>query len=482
MGESDAETGEKPESGPVKRVVVVGGGVTGLATAFRVLTGGKNGERVELTLVEASGRFGGKINTVREDGLILDGGPDAFVANKPFATRLCRDLGLGDRLIETIAENRRVYIQRNGKLHPLPEGVVLGIPTRILPMATSPLFSKRGLARMGLDLLLPRGDDPDESMGSFVERRLGREALDRLAEPLLGGIYVGDPRKLSIRATFPQLAELEDAHRSLVLGTLKTRKLPKHGPPPSAFYSLVSGMSELPETLAKRVGELGATIRTNTKVERIAEDGGKYRVTVRGPSGDEDVLVADHVVLGVPAAVAAPLLAPIEPVASEILGGIEYVSSATCLLAYPRSAIPHPMDAVGALIPKTEGPRILAISFMTSKWPGRGPADTAVIRVFFGGYEREADVTVDDATMLATAKRDLATVLGARGEPKLARFFRYVKANPQPFVGHLARMRRVREAIAKHPGLHIGGMAYDGVGIPDCARQAEEIARRILSH
>jgi oxygen-dependent protoporphyrinogen oxidase len=468
--------GERP-----LEVLVIGGGVTGLATAFRVLSGSKNGRRVAVTLVESSDRFGGKINTVREEGLILDGGPDAFVANKPFATRLCKDLGLGDRLIETIPENRSVYIQRKGRLHKLPEGVILGVPTRILPMVTSPLFSKRGLARMGLDLVLPKGRDPDESMASFVERRLGREALDRLAEPLLGGIYVGDPHKLSIRATFPQLAELEDAHRSLMLGTLKTRKLPKHGPPPSAFYSLKSGMSELPETLAKRVGELGATILTKTRVTDIAERSGGYDVTVRDADGNERTLSAEHVVLAVPAAVATGLLAKIEPVASSILGSIEYVSSATCLLAYPRSAVPHRMDAVGALIPKHEGPRILAISFMTSKWPFRGPDDTAVLRVFFGGYERESDVTVDDATMLATAKRDLGTVLGVRGEPKIARFFRYVKANPQPFVGHLDRMRRVREALARHKGLHIGGMAYDGVGIPDCARQSEEIAKKILS-
>ena len=466
-------------NGGARRLVVLGGGITGLTVAYRVLSQRDNPYAV--TLLEADGHLGGKIRTAREHGLVLDGGPDAFVAAKPEAKDLCRDLGIDDHLIETNPAHRRVYIRREGELVAMPEGVVLTIPTRVWPLMKSPLFTLKGVARMGLDLLLPRGHDDDESIGSFIERRLGREALDRLGEPILGGIYVGDPHRLSLRATFPQLAALEDEHRSLVLGTLKTRKPPRTGPPPSAFFSLRGGMGELPETLAKRVIELGAHVRQHTRAIRIAETDYGYEVTAEGPSGEPITFPADALVIALPPSKAKLLSESFDTSMASTLDEVPLVSSATCLLAYPKSAIPHPMDAVGVLIPKSEGRRALALTFVTSKWADRAPDSTAIIRCFFGGYSREEDALASDADLLGMATRDLREVVGVKADPLHTRIFRYPKGNPQPIVGHRDRMRRVREATAKHRRLYLGGGSFDGVGIPDCIRQANEIARKLIA-
>lgn len=465
-------------------VVVIGGGITGLTAAYRLLR--RSGERPRVVVLEERARTGGNIRTDREDELVVDGGPDAFVVTKPHAKALCEELGLGGALIPTTAANRRVYLMRGGSLHALPEGTVLTVPTRFLPLARTPLFSWPGKLRMGLDLVLParRGrPGDDESIASFVRRRLGREALERLAEPLLGGIYAGDVEALGIRATFPQLAELEDRHGSLIRGALAQRargaSRPK-GPPPSPFLAPRGGMGQLVETLEARVRELGGTIRTGVCADAIERaPGAGLRVRVAG-AGDEAIAV-DHVVLAAPAHAAARMVEKLDGELASGLRAIPYCSTATVALAYPRADVAHALDAVGIIVPKVEGRRMLAVTFVSSKWEGRAPAGTALLRVFLGGHRDERVLTESDESLVALARDEIAFALGVRAPPRFARAYRFERANPQPLVGHGARVARLRALAAKHPGLHLAGAAYDGVGIPDCVRQATEVADRIAS-
>ncbi|MFO0552609.1 MAG: protoporphyrinogen oxidase [Polyangiaceae bacterium] len=479
-------------------IVVAGGGVTGLTTAYRLLAQG--GPRVRVTVVESGDRLGGKIKTVRRDGLVLDGGPDAFVTAKPHATALCKDLGLGDRLIGTRPESRRVYMHARGKTFHLPEGLVLAIPTRFWPLVKSPLFSWPGLARMGADLVLPRGKrDVDESIADFLGRRLGAEVVDRLGDPLLGGIYAGDPRRLSMEATFPQLLELETKHRSLMLGALAGRRSAASkgsaggapaskpgGPPPSVFYSLRGGLGEIIETLAREIRERGGEIRMGTRLTSVAHaaTGEGMRLTLEPTSdgsGSAEVVDADRVVVALPAKPAAAALETIDPRISAELGEIEHVSTATCLLAFDRASIAHPLDAVGMILPKGADGAAMALTFVTSKWQDRAPEGTVVMRVFLGGYAHPEIKGMTDAEVESVARAELARLLDIRAKPKLVEVFRWNDSSPQPVIGHLARMERVRRFLAPHPQLRLAGAVYDGVGIPDCVRQANEAAESILA-
>lgn len=475
-----------------RRVVIAGGGITGLTVAHRLLSATRRGEArrpAVVTLLEERAQLGGNIRTERQAGFVIDGGPDAWIIAKPQATQLCRELGLGDRLVETIERNRRVYVRRDGELHPLPEGLVLTVPTRVLPFARTPLLSWTAKARMALDLLIPRRrSQEDESIGRFVRRRLGREALEQLAEPLLGGIYAGDVDALSIRSTFPQLAEMEDKHGSMILGALAARRArgDASGPPPSAFHSLLGGVGELVEAVARAVERAGGEIRTGAAVQSIAPApaspgaDGAPRFLVR-VAGAPEPLLADDVVVATPAHAAADALSGLDLDIAAALRLVPYVSTATVLLAYRRADIAHPLDAVGLIVPRPERRRALAATFVSSKWPGRAPEDSVLIRVFLGGHRDPGAVTPaqSDSALAAIALEELAELLGIRAKPILTRVFRFERANAQPVLGHAERVRALRERAARHPGLHFAGAAFDGVGIPDCIRQASEIAQAI---
>jgi oxygen-dependent protoporphyrinogen oxidase len=463
--------------------VIAGGGVTGLTTAYRLLRAAQDagGAPLHVTVLEARPRLGGNILTERRDGCVLDGGPDAFLAARPEASRLCKELGLGDRLIGTSAQSRKVYIRQDGVLHPLPEGLVLAIPTRVLPLARSRLFTWPGKARMGLDLVLPRRREADdESIGQFIRRRLGQEALERLAEPLLGGIYAGNVDALSLAATFPQLAEMEARHGSLIRGALARRVPPpkKGAPPPSVFQSLVGGMGELIEALERAVLAAGGVIHTGAAVEAVTSGGARARLAVR-IAGDEAPLLADDVVMCAPAHAAAPALDALDGELAALLRGIPYVSTATIAVGYARADVRHPLDASGLIIPKGEGRRALATTFTSSKWAGRCPDDMVLLRVFAGGHRDPGALAQTDAEMVEMARDELGALLDIRAKPLLARVFRWDRANAQPSVGHPDRLRKMRAAAARHAGLHLAGAAFDGVGIPDCVRQATEVAERI---
>lgn len=472
-------------------LVVVGGGISGLSLAYRILHGSSRAP-YKVTVLEATPRVGGVIRTERASGFVLDGGPDSFVATKPAGAALCRELGLASRLIGTRPENRKVYIARGDRVLPMPEGLMLGIPTNLAAMALSPIVGPLAKLRMGLDLVLPRRKDTaDESVASFVRRRLGQEALDALAEPLLGGIFAGDCEQLSVQATFPQLVEYEQKGGGLVRGAraqIAARKgaapKPAGGPTRaslrgSAFFSLLGGLGELVEALEAAILRMGGVIRKGSRAVGVARDGGRYRVRVDGPEG-QGVLEADALALATPTYVTAELLRELAPGASEELARVPYVSTATVALGFARADVPHPLDAVGLVLPKRAG-KALALTFISSKWEARASDDQALVRVFLGGAANPGALELSDDELVEIARAEVERRLGVRARPSFVRLFRYPRASVQPVVGHLDRVARVRADVASLPGLHLLGPAYEGVGIPDCIALSEKVASRLLA-
>jgi oxygen-dependent protoporphyrinogen oxidase len=484
------------------RVVIVGGGISGLATAHALLarkSSFASADPLDVVLLEASKRVGGNLRTVARDGFVIDEGPDSWVSAKPNATNLCRALGLADRLVETLPENRRVYIatkpsasrrlrltlggradeaRRPIELVPMPDGLVLGIPTRLGPLATTPLLSPRGKLRAALDLLLPMGfgrvseDGEDESVAGFITRRLGREVLDSLAGPLLGGLFTGDVDALSLRATFPQLADLE-AKGGMIRGALAMAAKRPKGPPPSAFTGLRGGMGDLVDALARHLGDV---VKLDARVDGARErDGGGYQLDVTSGDGARATVEADALVLTGAAHVSATIVAAIEPEIAAILRAIPYGSACTVFTAYARAEVPRPLDATGYLVPQTLGRSARAATWVSSKWGERAPDGAVLIRTFFGGE----DVERDDETLIAWARAEVADSIGVTATPSLVHIGRYPRASPQPRVGHLARLREVRTHLDRHPGLYLTGAGFDGVGLSDCVRQGEQVAERI---
>ncbi len=447
-------------------VVIVGGGIAGLAAAHALAKA-----KVSFALVEAQPRFGGVIATAREGGFLLEGGPDSMLAQKPEAIALCRELGLGDRLVPTNPERRTVFVLHRRTLHPLPEGMVLAIPTRIAPFVKSGLFSWPGKLRMGLDLVLPRRRErADESIASFLRRRFGQEAVDRLGEPLLAGIHAGDPERLSIRGTFPRFAELEDRYGSLIRGMLSAAPPKRLGPPPAAFYSLAGGLGELVDALVAALPQ-GSLLRGHA-VRALSRDDAGFEIEL-----DDQRLAARAVLMAVPAPHAAPLVAGLAPEAARALAGVSFASSATVLLGYRRDDVAHPLDGYGMVIPITEGLRTSAFSFFSTKFPGRAPEGHVLMRGFVGGVRDPAVLELDDAALVDLVVREMTPVIGLRGAPVLTRVFRWPRGTPQLEVGHLERMAALERTLAAVPGLFLTGAGIRGTGLPDGIADGTRVAQ-----
>jgi oxygen-dependent protoporphyrinogen oxidase len=469
-------------SGRPLRLVVVGGGIAGLAAAHRAVERAReHGRAVRLSLLEAAPRLGGTIRSERQEGFLVEHGPDSFLSEKPWALALCRRVGLEGRLLRTDDRFRRTYVVLDGRLHPLPDGFQLLAPTRLGPFLRSRLFSWPGKLRMGLDLVLPRGGETDESLGGFVRRRLGREALERVAQPLVAGIYTADPDTLSLDATMPRFRELERRQRSLLLGLWRaSRRSPGEqagvsGARWSLFVTLRDGLEELVRALAARLPE--GTARVGARVTDVERAGDGWRVlAVPGPP-----LEADAVVLACEAGQAGRALRYLDPGLAHLLAGIPYASSATVTLGYRRADVAHPLDGFGFVVPRIERRPVIACTFSSVKYPGRAPEGTALLRVFAGGALDEGALAADDAALVATARAQLAELLGARGEPLLARVARYPHAMPQYTVGHLARIEAIALGLRRHPGLALAGGAYRGVGIADCVRSAEAAVDHLVA-
>jgi protoporphyrinogen/coproporphyrinogen III oxidase len=446
-------------------VVVVGGGISGLAAA-RAL----HEARGDVLLVESSSRYGGVIRTDTVDGFVVEAGPDSILAQKPEGLALCRALGLGDRLIPTSPEMRTIFVLRAGRLHRLPEGMMLAVPTRLGPFLRSGLFSWPGKARMGLDLLLPRGPAvADESIASLVRRRFGQEAVERLGEPLMAGIHAGDPERLSMRATFPRFVDLEGTHRSLIAGMWASARA---APPASgsAFYSLAGGLGELVDALIARLApdrrRAGAAVTSLTRREEGWAVGLEDGTTVS----------ARAVVLATPAHAAAHLLVPHSAEAAGMLRSIPFASSATVALGYRREDVAHPLDGYGLLVPRGEGLRCTACTFVSTKFAGRAPAGRVLLRAFLGGTRDPGVLSLDDGEMVALVRREMGPLLGLRGTPVLERVYRWPRGTPQMEVGHLDRMARREAVMAGLPGVFLTGAGLRGTGLPDTIADAQRTA------
>lgn len=462
-----------------KKIVIIGGGITGLSTAYFLQEKMRAaGFPIDCTLIEADSRFGGKVVTEQAGGFVIEGGPDSFITQKPWGLELCRKLGIADRLIQTHPTDKAVYVLSRGKLAPLPEGFNLMIPSRMTPFLLTPLISPFGKARMGLDLLIPRREsEKDESIASFVRRRLGEEALALFAEPILAGIYAGDAEKLSMQATFPQFAALERKHGSLVWGMWMQRwdaargsALPREW---SLFVTLRDGLSSLISALREKLD--GVTLVSGQRVTEVSLKEGRYHISLPGKSYSSDA-----VVITANAGTAAGWIEGWDPLLAKRLREIQYVSTATVSLGYEKREVPHPLRGFGFVVPRREGRKIMASTWSSTKFSDRAPAGHVLIRLFLGGAHQEGLVDRDDADLVSIAREELRSILGIQAEPVVSKVFRWIKANPQYHVGHLERVDEIEEKSGAHPGLYLAGAAYRGVGIPDCIRQGMETAEKIV--
>jgi oxygen-dependent protoporphyrinogen oxidase len=469
----------------MKKIIIIGGGIAGLAAAYRVQEEIQNTRApIHCTLLEASGHLGGKINTERFDGFIIERGPDSFISQKPSAIQLCRKLGLGDSLVGTNPHLTKTFVYTGGKMLPMPEGLSLMVPTRFMPFVFSPLFSWPGKLRMGLDLLLPgKNHNGDESLADFVRRRLGEEALKKMAEPMLAGIYASDPERMSIQATFPMFAQTEKKYRSLILGMLAQKRntltQPKKpaGSPLTLFMTLKNGLGELAETLVARSPNIA--FRTNQRIVRLDPAGnGTWRATL----ADGETLEANAVVLATPANISADLLDTVAGEAARRLRQIHYVSTVAVTLAYRKEGFSHPLDGFGFVVPRAENCNVMACTWTSTKFPHRAPQDHVLIRCYLGGALRE-DLAEQDAPMLERlVRQDLARMMGIGQTPEFCKVFYNKKSNVQYHVGHEQLVDSILGELANHPGLYVAGSAYRGIGIPDCITNGASVAESVLHY
>lgn len=459
------------------RLVIIGGGIAGLSAAWYAL---QRAPGTHLTVLEASDRWGGKIRTERipfEGGsFIVEGGPDTFLATKPHATALCRELGLEDRLHGTHPHLRNTYVLNRGRLLPLPDGLAMMIPTNVQAVLRSGLVSWPGKARMGLDFLLPpHALNGDESLGAFVTRRLGREAYENLIEPLMSGIYAGDGDRLSLASTFPYLRDLELKYGSLARGALQMRRgaagKSVQGSR-STFLTPTSGLAEIVEALVSQLGP--ERLRLNSPVSRIEKTRQGFSVHL----GSGERLDTDALILAAPAFVSAALLADTDPALAKTLAKISYASTATVSLAYREADLPRPLDGYGYVIPRREGRKVLACTWTSTKFPHRAPEGFALLRVFVGRAGQ--DIPWNEPELVALAREELRLSLGITAMPLFTRATLWEQAMPQYNLGHPALLRQAEDALGGHPSLALAGNGYRGIGIPDCIHSGQSAAQRVL--
>lgn len=460
---------------------MIGAGITGLAAAHRLVELAEAERRpLEVVLLEAAPRAGGAIGTVRRDGLVLELGPDCMITDRPWGLDLARRAGLEAELITTRGEHRRSFVVRKGRLYPVPEGFQLLAPARFAPLVTTPLFTPWGKARMACELLVPRrAPNGDESLGHFVRRRLGREALERLAGPMIAGIYGADADDLSLRATLPRFLEMEERYGSVIRGLwARSRQGGRDasgsgisGARYGLFVSFREGMQTLPDALLSRLPP--GAFRPGCPVRSLVRVGDRWEVTLE----DGERLDAGAVIVSLPAPAAARAVRPVDQPLSDLLGGIRYADAATVSLVWDRDQIAHPLDGFGFVAPREEGLAVLGCTFTQVKWPNRAPEGTAVLRAFFG-HDRAGDT---EGELVRAAVADLGRLLGITGAPRDRLVWQGRACMPQYAVGHLDRVAAIEERVAGLPGLFLAGNAYRGVGIPDSIRSGEEAAARAFA-
>ena len=480
----------------MKKIIIIGGGVAGLAAAMKVRRAAEAGADVDFVLLERDSRLGGKIDgeIVKTDrgAFVVDGGPDSFLTAKPAVHRIAELVGLSAKKLATDDSRKLTLILKRDRLYPMPDGVMQFAPTKFVPFATTGLFSWRGKLRAGMDLFVPQkklapGEFNDETLEHFIVRRMGREILDRLAEPLVGGVHGSDPAQMSLAATFPNLLEMEQKYGCMIKGFLAQRKMVEemrrtHPPDPANprtfFTAFTQGMHELPAAMAEYAGR--DKMRTGAAVKAISRTAeGDFWVTL----ADESVLQGDGVIIATESWAAEPLVRHVEPGIADALAAIPSSSSATVSLAFNEDEVGIDMNAFGVLCPAKEKCKLLAATYSSTKWPGRAPKGTVLLRAFVGGPQNQTIMDKSDEELTDIAEKELRRILGISpaAKPLFRRFFRWTMGMPQYTMGHLDRVADIEARSAAVPGLALAGGSYRGVGLPNCIESGEAAVTKVLA-
>jgi oxygen-dependent protoporphyrinogen oxidase len=465
-----------PQPSP-PRIAVVGGGISGLAAAHRIV---ELAPACDLTLFEASDRVGGVLETVHRDSFLIERSADMFTTKDPWALNLCRRIGIEDQLINTNKQNRRAFVVHRGRLERVPEGFTLMSPARIWPVVKTRLLSWRGKVRLACERFIrPRKDDSDESLESFAIRRLGREVYENLVQPLIGGIYTADPTRLSMQAAMPEFVEMEREYGNLTRG-VQEKAAKQHRAGTGARYGMFlaprNGITTLVDAIEARLP--AGSVQLNAAVSRIEHDDQQWKIVL---AGHDEPLRFDAVIVTTPAHHAAGLLLQNQPELAQELAGIPYASAAVPVFAFRRDQVEHSLNGFGFVTPFVEKRQVLSVSFGSIKFPGRAPDDSVLFRVFIGGACQAELAELPEQELFDIAQQELRDLLGVRGEPQFRELVRWRKAMPQYHVGHLDRVSRIEALVAQLPGLALAGNAYRGVGIPFCIHSGETAAESLVA-
>jgi oxygen-dependent protoporphyrinogen oxidase len=482
----------------MKRIIIIGGGVAGLGAAYKVTRAASEGHALEFVLLEKDQRLGGKILTEivpdpsGEGRFIVDGGPDCFLTEKPACHRIAKLMGIFDDELPTDDSRRRTWILSRSKLHQLPDGVMMFAPTKFVPFATTGLFSWPGKIRMAMDLFIPPkkvapGEFNDETLESFVVRRMGRECLDRLAEPLVGGVHASDPRQMSLAATFPRLLEMEQNYGSLLKAFIAVRRKveemrreypAKPGEKPRTFFtSFGNGMQQLTDRMADVAGR--KRIHTGISASSLKHIGGGVW---HAHLSDGSSIEGDAVILATESWAAEPLVRPLDNAIADALTAIPASSSATVSVAFSEGEVGFDLNAFGVLCPLAEGRALMAATYSSTKWPGRAPAGRVLLRGFVGGPHNQEILKRSDGELVQTVLAEFRDILGLnpKAKPLFSRVFRWHRGMPQYTLGHLDRVALIEDRSAQIPGLALAGGSYKGVGVPNCIESGERAVSKIL--
>jgi protoporphyrinogen/coproporphyrinogen III oxidase len=466
------------------RVAVIGGGISGLAAALRLI---QRAPACELVLFESATRLGGVLSTVEEDGFQVEQSADNFITTVPWGVELCKQLGLADQLVRTNAAHRHTFVVHRGRLHRLPDGFLMMAPTRLWPLALTPILSPLGKLRAAMEYFIPpRRDTSDESMGAFVRRRLGREVFQRLVEPLVSSVYAADMEKLSVLATLSQFREMELEYGSLIRAMRRRMKGAKKeagrgdsGARYSMFVTPRNGLSSIVDAIAARLPP--RAIRLGAPVERLTRSAGGWEVWTHGESGRVGPESFDAVILATPSHVAASLLGPVDVELARMLSSIEHSGTAILSVGYERGQVAHPLDGMGAVVPGVENSPILACSFSSQKYPHRAPEGRVLLRVFAGGARRPELAEMVDDQLRPLLLGEIERLLGIEGRPVYENIAHWPRTMPQFHVGHKQLVARIFDRVAKLPSLALAGNAFQGVGIPHCIHSGQQAADRVLA-